>query len=106
MDLDAQTFLVKYIGASEQTLIKNCDIAYEMSTALKTYHELQGDIEIANANAMLLAIVMGENEDIAIYVCRLQDLHDLLERLKEPVSPAKQATNLLNNVNTRYFNMI
>ena len=106
MDLDAQAFIVKYIGASEQTHIRNCDTAHEMWTALKTFYELQGDIEVANANAQLSAIVMGETEDIAVYVRRLQEIHSLLDRLHEPVSPAKQATNLLNSLNTRYFGMI
>ena len=67
MDLDAQAFIVKYIGAAEHTHIRNCDTAHEMWTALKT--------------------------------CKLTDLH-------EPVSPAKQATNLFNSLNTRYFGMI
>ena len=51
MDLDAQAFIVKYIGASEQTHIRNCDTAHEMWIALKTFYELQGDIEVANAHA-------------------------------------------------------
>ena len=106
MDLDAQAFIVKYIGASEQTHIRNCNTAHEMWTALKTFYELQGDIEVANAQAQLSAIVMGESEDIAVYVRRLQEIHSLLDRLHEPVSPAKQATNLLNSLNTRYFGMI
>ena len=106
MDLDAQAFIVKYIGASEQTHIRNCDTAHEMWTALETFYQLQGDIEVANAQAQLSAIVMGETEDIAVYVRRLQEIHSLLDRLHEPVSPAKQATNLLNSLNTRYFGMI
>ena len=106
MDLDAQAFIVKYIGASEQTHIRNCDTAHEMWMALKTFYELQGDIEVANAHAQLSAIVMGESEEIDVYVRRLQEIHSLLDRLHEPVSPAKQATNLLNSLNTRYFGMI
>ena len=106
MDLDAQAFIVKYIGAYEQTHIRNCDTAHEMWTALKTFYELQGDIEVADAQAQLSTIVMGESEEIAVYVRRLQEIHSLLDRLGEPVSPAKQATNLLNSLNTRYFGMI
>ena len=49
---------------------------------------------------------MGETKEIAVYVCRLQEIHNLLDRLNEPVSPAKQATNLLNSLNTQYFGMI
>ena len=49
---------------------------------------------------------MGETLDIAVYVRRLQEIHSLLDRLHEPVSPVKQATNLLNSLNTRYFGMI
>ena len=39
MDLDAQAFFVKYIGASEQTHIRNCDTTHEMWTTLKTFYE-------------------------------------------------------------------
>ena len=106
MDLDAQAFIVKYIGASEQTHIRNCDTAHEMWQSLKTYYELQGDIEVANAQAQLSAIVMEETEEIAVYVRRLQEIHSLLDRLHKPVSAAKQATNLPNSLNTRYFGMI
>ena len=106
LDLDAQAFIVKYLGASEQTHIRHCDTAAQMWESLKSFYELQGDIEIANAHAQLSAIIMGETEEIAVYVRRLQDLHSLLDRLKEPVSAAKQATNLLNSLNTRYFGMI
>ena len=106
MDLGAQSFIVKFLGPSEQTHIRNCDIAHEMWMNLKSFYELQGDIEVANAQAKLSAIVMGETEEIAVYVRRLQAIHDLLSRLNEPVSQAKQTTNLLNSLNTRYFGMI
>ena len=49
---------------------------------------------------------MGESEEIVVYVRRLQEVHDLLSSLNEPVSLAKQVTNLVNNLNTRYFGMI
>ena len=52
------------------------------------------------------AIVMSESEAISPYVQRLQDLHDLLERLGEPVTEAKKASNLLNSLNSKYFAMI
>ena len=61
---------------------------------------------MANAQAQLSAIVMGESEEIAVYVRRLQEIHSLLDRPHEPVSPAKQATNPLNSLYTRYFGMI
>ena len=37
MDLDAQAFIVKYIGASEQTHIRSCDTAHEMWMSLKAF---------------------------------------------------------------------
>ena len=77
MDLDAQAF----IRASEQTHITSCDTAHEMWMSLKTFYEFQGDIEVANAHAQLSAIVMGESEDIVVYVRRLQEIHSLLDRL-------------------------
>ena len=49
---------------------------------------------------------MTESESLAVYVRRLQDLHDLLARLEEPVPPTKQATNLLNSLNSRYNSMV
>ena len=93
MDLDAQSFRVKFMGDSEQIHIRGCDTAHEMWTNLKIFYEFQGDIEVANAQAKLSTIVMGETEEISVYVRRLQAIHDLLTRLNEPVSPAKQATN-------------
>ena len=77
-----------------------------MWESLKSFYELQGEIEIANATAQLSTIIMGEVEDLVVYVRRLQDLHSLLDRLGKAVSPNKQAINLLNSLNTRYFGMI
>ena len=105
-DLDAQAFLVQYVGTKQQTHIRNCDTAYEMWESLKAYYQLKGDVEIANANALLSAIFMSETEDLSSYVQRLQDLHDLLERLGEPVSESNAASNLLNSLNSKYFAMI
>ena len=60
MDVGAKAFIVKYVGASKSTHITDCNIAHDMWIALKSYYELQGDIEIANANAQLSAILMCE----------------------------------------------
>ena len=57
MDPDAQVFILKYIGASKQTHIRNCNTAYEILRALKIFYELQGDIEVANAHALPLSWV-------------------------------------------------
>ena len=73
---------------------------------LKSFYELQGEIEVANAQAQLSGIIMTESESLVVYVRRLQDLHDLLARLEEPVPPTKQATNLLNSLNSRYSSMV
>ena len=105
-DLKAQAFIVKYLGASEQTHVRNCDFAYQMWDALKTFYSLQGEIEVANANAQLSAIIQAESEDLTAYVRRLQEIHDLLDRLGEPIPVTKQATNLLNSLNTRYSPMV
>ena len=35
MDLDAQAFFVKYLGASEQTHIRHCDATAQMWESLK-----------------------------------------------------------------------
>lgn len=106
MDMKAQAFIVKYLGASEHTHVRNCVYAYEMWESLRSFYELQGEIEIANAQAQLSAIIMTESEPITAYVRRLQDLHSLLDRLGESVPATKQATNLLNSLNTRYAPMV
>ena len=80
--------------------------AYQMWEALSSFYELQGEIEIANAQAQLSAIIMTESEPISAYVRRLQDLHSLLDRLGESVPATKQATYLLNSLNTRYAPMV
>ena len=71
LDLKAQSFIVKYLGASEHTHVRNCTYAWEMWVALKSFYELQGEIEVANASAQLSAIIMAEAEDITLYVRRL-----------------------------------
>ena len=81
---------------------RNYSYAFEKWDALKKFYELQGEIEVANAQAQLSAIIMTEAEPISAYVVRLQAIHDVLERLMEPVTATKQATNLLNSLNTRY----
>ena len=106
MDLKAQSFIVKYLGASEHTHVRNCKFAHEMWDSLKSFYELQGEIEVSNATAQLSAIIMTEAEDITVYVRRLQELHSLLDRLGEPVPPTKQATNLLNSLNSKYSPMV
>ena len=70
-DLDAQAFLVQYIGTRQHTHIRNCDTSYEMWESLKAFYQLKGDVEIANANALFFAIVMHESEEISPYVQRL-----------------------------------
>lgn len=106
LDLKAQSFIVKYLGASEHTHVRNCNYAWEMWAALKSFYELQGEIEVANANAQLSAIIMAESENITVYVRRLQEIHGLLDRLGEPVPPTKQATNLINSLNSHYSPMV
>ena len=92
-DLDAQAFIVKYLGSSEQTHVRSCDYAFQMWDALKKYYNLQGEIEVANAQAQLSAILQTESEGITVYVRRLQELHSILDNLGEPVSETKKATN-------------
>ena len=73
-DLDAQAFIVKYLGSSEQTHVRNCDYAFQMWDALKKYYTLQGEIEVANAQAQLSTILQTESEGITVHVRRLQEL--------------------------------
>ena len=77
-----------------------------MRNSLKASYELQGEIEVANATAQLSAIIMIEAEDITTYVRRLEELHSLLDRLREAVATTKQATNLLNSLYTKYSPMV
>ena len=58
-DLDAQAFIVRYLGSSEQIHVRNCDFAYQMWDSLKSYYMLQGEIEISNAQAQLSAIMQS-----------------------------------------------
>ena len=101
-DMEARAFIVKYLGASQHTHVRNWKFAFEMWNSLKNFYELQGEIEITNATAQLSAIIMTIAEDITTYVRRLQELHNLLGGLGEAVAPTKQATNLLNSLNTKY----
>ena len=105
-DVDAQSYLIQHIGVKQLSHVRNCLTANEMWESLSAYFELKGDVELANANAMLCAIVMHETEDLSVYVQRLQELHDLLESLGEPLNETKKASNLLNSLNTKYFAMI
>ena len=83
-DMNAQSFLIQHIGVKQLSHVRNCLSANEMWESLSAYFELKGDVEIANANALLSAIVMHEYEDLSVYVQHLQELHDLLESLGEP----------------------
>ena len=105
-DLDAHAFIVKYLGSSEQTHVRSCDCAFQMWDALKKYYNLQGEIEVANAQAQLSAILQTESEGITIYVRRLQELHSILHNLGEPVSETKRATTLIDSLNTHYRHMV
>ena len=40
MDMKAQAFIVKYLGASEHTHVRNCAYAYEMWESLRSFYEL------------------------------------------------------------------
>ena len=53
---------------------------------------MQGEVEIARAQEQLATIAQMESEDPSAFARRLQKLHDLLDRLGEPVAPTKQAT--------------
>ena len=101
-----EAFIVKYLGSSEQTHVRSCDYAFQMWDALKKYYNLQGEIEVANAQAQLSAILQTESEGITVYVRRLQELHSILHNLGEPVSETKKATNLINSLNTHYRPMV
>ena len=39
-DLKAQAFIVRYLGPSEQTHVRNCDYAFQMWDALKSFYSL------------------------------------------------------------------
>ena len=101
MDMKAQPFIVKCLGASGHTHTRNCQFAHEMWDSLKSFCVLQGEIEVSNATTQLSAIIMNEIEDITVHVRRLQELHSLLDRVGEPVPITKQATNLINSLNSK-----
>ena len=65
-DMDAQSFLIQHIGVKQLSHVRNCLTAHEMWEALSAYFQLKGDVEIANANALLSAIVMHETEDLSV----------------------------------------
>ena len=97
---------MKYLGASEHTHVRNCTYAWEMWAALKSFYEYQAEIEVANAHTQLSAIIMAESENIIVYVRRLREIRSLLYRLVEPVPPTKQATNLINSLNSHHSPMV
>lgn len=105
-DLKAQAFIVKYLGVGELTHIRHCNFAYEMWDVLKRFYSLKSNIEISNANMRLSALSQAEAEDLTSFSKRLQEVHDLLDTLGEPVSAEKQANNFLNSLNTRYQPMV
>ena len=92
-DGDAMSFIILHIGARQLSHVRNCDTAHDMWKSLSAYFQLKGDVELANANALLSAIVMYESEDLSVYVQRLQEMHDLLASLGETLSEAKKASN-------------
>ena len=47
MDLKAQSFIVKHLGASEHTHTRNFQFACVMWDSLKSFYELQGEIEVS-----------------------------------------------------------
>ena len=67
---------------------------------------VQGAIEIANTQALLSVVIQAEAEDLNAYVKRLQQIHQDLKNLGAPVTPMKQAINLLNSLNTHYSPMV
>ena len=95
-------YIVKHLQTGELTHVRNCETVADMWDALEAFYDLRGAIEIANAEVELTAIIMGEAEDLGDYAKRLQELHDRLGHLGEPVKPAKQTINFLNSLNTRY----
>ena len=70
-DMDAHSFLIQHIGVKQLSHVRNCLTTTEMWESLSAYFKLKGDVEIANANALLSAIVMHESEDLSVYVQRL-----------------------------------
>ena len=105
-NLAAMSYIVKHLGPSELTHVTDCTTAAEMWEALKKFYMVQGAIEIANTEALLSAIIQTEAEDLNVYVKRLQQLHQDLKNLGAPVTPMKQAINLLNSLNTHYSPMV
>ena len=103
-DLLAQTYIVKYLGPTELMHVRRCRFAFEMWDISREFYELQGSIEIANAQALLSGICQSEAENLTAFVRREE--HENLDTLGEPVSKERQATNLINSVDSRYTPMI
>ena len=99
-------YIVKHLGPSELTHVTDCTTPAGMWEALKTFYMVQGAIEIANNEALLSAIIQAEAEDLNVYVKRLQQIHQDLKNQGAPVTPMKQAINLLNSLNTHYSPMV
>ena len=97
---------MKYLGSSEQTHVRHYDFAYQIWDALKSYYNLQGEIEVANAQAQLFSIMQTKSKDITVYVRRLQELHSVLDNLGDRVTTTKVATKLLKSLNTHYRSMV
>ena len=57
-NIAAMAYIVKHLQTGELTHVRNCTIAAEMWEALKSFYDIQGAIEIANAEAELTAIIM------------------------------------------------
>ena len=74
---------MKYLGSSEKTHVRSSDYACQMWDALKEYYNLQGEIEVVNAQAQLSALLQTESEGINVSVRRLQELHSILDNLGE-----------------------
>ena len=70
-DIAAMAYIVKHLQKGELTHVRNCETAADMWDALKAFYDIQGAIEIANAEDELTAIIMGEAEDLSDYVKRL-----------------------------------
>ena len=92
MDDNGSGGSVKYSQASEHTHVRICTYAHNLPQALKSFYDLQSEIEVSNA------IAITEAEDIPVCRPSLQDLRSLLDRLGGAVPMTKQATNILNSL--------
>lgn len=71
-DLKAHASIVKYLGAIKHTHIQSCSYAWKMWNSLRSYCELQGDIEVLNASAQMSAIITIKSQDTIVYARPLQ----------------------------------